>query len=143
MHCVDRQQREALAQLAAAAAVDAARAAGMRAGHHALLDVPRRPFVLARRAEQRHGGRAHRRGEMHRHRVDADEKACSRGERAELLERQLAGQIKRFAGRPVEDLIDERRLLRRGGQHDLMAFRGQPVGKQRVALGRPALEGPA
>ncbi len=115
----------------------------MRARHHALLDIPRRPLVLARRTEERHGRRAHRRGEVHRHRVDTDEKPRPCGERAELLERQLAGQIDGLARRAVENLVDERGLLRRGGQHHLMAFGGQPVGQQRVALRRPALERPA
>ena len=86
MHGIDRQQRQAFADFAAPAAIDAAWTARMRRRDDALLDIPRRPLGFVRRAEKRDGRRAHRCGEMHRHRIHADEEMRPRSQRAEFLE---------------------------------------------------------
>src|SRR3954454_18021710 len=102
MHGIDRQQRQALAHLAAAAAVEATGPAAVRACDDAALDRPRPPFVLAARSKKRDVRRAHGGGEMHRHRIDADEKARARRERAELLQRELAREVERLRGGTAE-----------------------------------------
>src|SRR5204862_2535112 len=108
-------------------------------------DVPWAPLVLAARPEQRDGRRAHRRREMHWHRIDADEQARARGERAELLDRERAGEADRLRLRQGNDLLDHIQLggVAGGGEHDLAAFRGEAVDQLGVLLYRPAFEGPS
>ena len=89
VHAVHRQPREALAHLAAAAAVVAAGPAGVVARHDAMRDPPRPPLVLAARAEERHDRRAHGRGDVHGRGVDAEEEPRARRERAQLAQREL------------------------------------------------------
>ena len=88
-----------------------ARAKRRRAAHH-----PRPPFVFARRTEQREGGRSHRRRDVHRRRVDADERARASPSAPRVRKRQLAGQVDDpRTGRRLDQRqyrVDERALAR-------------------------------
>ena len=63
-------------------------------GQHACFHLPRSPFEVAARAEQNHGRRLHRRGDVHGHGIHADETFRLPGERRELLEVELAAQVR-------------------------------------------------
>ena len=144
VHGGDVERRQAFGHLAATAAVDAARTAGMHARHDDTLGHhPRPPLVLAGRAEQRERGRPHRRGDVHRRRVDADERARPGGKRRELGQRQLSGEIRDLRARRRRDerayLVDERALarVRRAGDDEPVSARGDPV-EERCAAAPPA-----
>ena len=94
MHRIDGKRGEALGHLAAAAAIDAARAARMGNGcHHPMRHLPRAPLVLARGAEQRNRRRAHRRGDVHRRGVDTDEQSRAPGEGREVAQAERADDV--------------------------------------------------
>jgi hypothetical protein len=93
MHALDLERRQALAHLAAAAAVVAARAARVVARDDAVGDAPGSPLVLAARAEERHDRRAHRGGDVHRRGVDAEEERARAPTARHLAQRELAREV--------------------------------------------------
>ena len=107
--------------------------------------APRPPLDVAARTEQRDHRRAHRGGDVHRRRIDADEELRARRERGERLERELAGEVDRRALARGEDRAHELELrrARRGGQHHRVAVARERVHERGGALRRPALEAPA
>ena len=106
---------------------------------------PRPPFDLAAGAEQRDRRRAHRRGDMHRRRIDADKRLGARGQGREFGQAELSGEIGRRAGDASKNRVDHRLLarIRRSGENNAFAFADQPVDQFGDLRGRPALEQPA
>jgi hypothetical protein len=76
-----------------------------------MLDPPGTPFDFSARTEQRHHRRSHRRGDVHRRRIDADERARLARECSELAQPERADQVDdawaRRAGAGSEDGLDE------------------------------------
>ena len=112
---------------------------------HARLHHPRAPFEVAARAEQRHHRRLHGGGDVHRHRIHADETFGLRRERRELLERKPAGEVHRGLAQLRQDAADVLAfsLVRGGGQDHAQALVVQAVDEVGAFVRVPAFEQPA
>ena len=104
-----------------------------------MLDPPRPPLDFPARTEQRHDRCSHRRGDVHRRRIDADERARLARECSELAQAERADQVDdaraRRAGAGSEDGLDERAFARIGRARDRDA---QPVRGEAVAAAPPS-----
>src|SRR5688572_10821969 len=131
----DVQRDQAVAHLAAAAPVQAARPAGIFiSGDDAVpagtRHAPGSPKICAGGSEDRHCRGTDCRGDMHRRGIDADEEPRARSERRQLLERELAGEVRRHGLRnATQNLFDHLRfgVVGRGREYDAAALAMQPV----------------